>query len=304
MTIPDYQALMAPVLKYISDGNEHSLRETISALSDEFKLTVEERKLLLPSGVQPVINNRVAWAVTYLRQAGLLVNIKRGVFKITERGKHVLTEHPDRVDNSILSKFDEFKEFKNRNKKGNDQKDDSVSDFQDETNPEESLETAFQLLQNGLILEVLDAVKQCTPEFFERLVIDVLVKMGYGGSRKEAGTALGRTGDEGIDGIIKEDKLGLEIIYIQAKRWEKTTVGRPEIQRFAGALLGKAAKKGVFLTTSKFTREAEDYVKGLDAKIILIDGERLAELMVEYNIGVTPIAKYEIKKIDTDYFLS
>ena len=304
MAIPDYQTFMLPVIKYISDGNEHTLRETISALSDEFGLTDEERKLLLPSGTQPVINNRVAWAVTYLRQAGLLENLKRGVFKISERGRRILADHPDRIDNSVLERFDEFQEFKNRSKKDKDTTIKTGGDSQDETNPEETLETAFQELQDGLVMEVLDSIKQCPPEFFEQLVIDVLIKMGYGGSRREAGAALGRSGDEGIDGIIKEDKLGLGIIYIQAKRWDKTTVGRPEIQRFAGALLGQAAKKGIFLTTSKFTREAEDYVKGLDAKIILIDGERLAELMVEYNVGVNPVAMYEIKKIDTDYFLS
>ena len=165
-------------------------------------------------------------------------------------------------------------------------------------------ESAYKDLQETLAAELLDTVKGCSPEFFEQLVIDVLIKMGYGGSRREAGAALGRSGDEGIDGIIKEDKLGLDIIYIQAKRWDKTAVGRPEIQRFAGALAWKSRKKGIFITTSRFSREAEDYVKGLDAKIILIDGERLAELMVEYNVGVDPVATYEIKKIDSDYFLS
>lgn len=303
MTIPDYQTLMLPVLNYLSDGYEHSLRETTSTLADEYNLTDEERKLLLPSGKQPVINNRVAWAVSYLRQAGLIVNIKRGVFRLTERGRQVLVEHPERVDNSVLERFEEFQEFRNRNKKNKEILTQTNSVVQHETNPEETLETAYQELQDGLVIELLDIIKQCTPEFFEQLVIDVLIKMGYGGSRKEAGQAIGKSGDEGIDGIIKEDKLGLDIIYIQAKRWQGT-VGRPEIQKFAGALLGQQAKKGIFITTSNFSSNAEIYVKNLDSKIILIDGQRLAELMVEHNVGVDSVATYEIKKIDSDYFLS
>lgn len=302
MAIPHYQTFMSPVLKHLSDGREHSLRETISALSDEFGLTDDERKVLLPSGKQPIVNNRVAWAVTYLRQAGLLENIKRGVFKITERGRRVLVDFPDGVDNRVLERFEEFQEFKNRNKSNKEPTIRKPIEPRSETNPEETLETAYQELKDGLVLELLDAIKQCTPEFFEQLVIDVLIKMGYGGSRKEAGQAIGRSGDEGIDGIIKEDKLGLDIIYLQAKRWDGT-VSRPEIQKFAGALQGQRARKGIFITTSQFSKEALDYVKNIDSKIILIDGRQLSELMIEYNVGVNTVAAYEIKKVDSDYFM-
>ena len=303
MTIPDYQSIMLPFLKFVADGKEHSLRDIITGLADEFKLNADERRELLPSGKQTLFDNRVGWAATYLKKAGLVETPKRALYRITDRGNGVLGSNPERVDIKLLEQFPEFKAFRNRKDNLKTETATTPKETAD-VNPEELFESAYKDLQETLVTELLDTIKGCSPEFFERLVIDVLIKMGYGGSRREAGAALGRSGDEGIDGIIKEDKLGLDIIYIQAKRWDKTTVGRPEIQRFAGALLGKAAKKGIFLTTSRFSREAEEYVNGLDAKIILIDGERMAELMVEYNVGVDPVAKYEIKKIDSDYFLS
>ena len=302
MSIPDYQTIMLPLLKFVADGKEHTLREIIEGLADIFNLNDEERRELLPSGKQPIFDNRVGWATTYLKKAGVIETPKRAVYRITERGQGVLNKNPQRVDNKFLDQFQEFKEFRARKAMPNGGT--TPPKENGDINPEELFESAYKDLQETLTAELLDAIRNCSPEFFERLVIDVLLKMGYGGSRREAGAALGRSGDEGIDGIIKEDKLGLDIIYIQAKRWERTTVGRPEIQRFAGALLGQAAKKGVFITTSAFSREAQDYVKGLDAKIILIDGERLAELMVEYNVGVDSVATYEIKKLDSDYFLT
>jgi restriction system protein len=302
VNIPDYQTIMLPFLKCVADGKEHTMREIINGLANAFNLNETERRELLPSGKQPIFDNRVGWASTYLKKAGVVETPKRALYRITDRGQGVLKRNPKRVDNKFLEQFPEFKEFRARKEKpiaG-----DTPTKENADVNPEELFESAYKDLQETLAAELLDTIKSCSAEFFERLVIDVLIKMGYGGSRREAGAALGRAGDEGIDGIIKEDKLGLDIIYIQAKRWDKTTVGRPEIQRFAGALLGQAAKKGIFITTSRFSREAEDYVKGLDAKIILIDGERLAELMVEYNVGVDPVATYEIKKIDSDYFLT
>jgi restriction system protein len=302
MTIPDYQTIMLPFLKFIADGKEHSLREIITGLADAFELNEDERRELLPSGKQPLFDNRVGWASTYLKKAGLVETPKRAQYRITDRGQGVLGSNPGRVDIKLLEQFPEFKAFRARKDSPN--TDPASPNETGDVNPEELFESAYKDLQETLVAELLDTIKGCSPEFFERMVIDVLIKMGYGGSIREAGEALGRSGDEGIDGIIKEDKLGLDIIYIQAKRWDKTTVGRPEIQRFAGSLLGKAAKKGIFITTSRFSREAEDYVKGLDAKIILIDGERLADLMVEYNVGVDPVTTYEIKKIDSDYFLS
>jgi len=300
MAIPDYQTIMLPLIQFVADGKEHSLREIINSLADVFKLTDEERKELLPSGKQPVFDNRVGWATTYLKKAVVVESPKRALYRITDRGRWVIEKKPDRVDIKFLEQFKEFKEFRER--KGKPSTTVAPREPGSEVNPEELFESAYKDLRETLAADLLDTIKACSPEFFERLVIDVLIAMNYGGSRKEAGEAMGKSGDEGIDGIIKEDKLGLDTIYIQAKRWDKTTVGRPEIQKFAGALLGQAARKGIFITTSRFSREAVDYVKGLDAKIILIDGERLAELMIEYNVGVDPVTTYAIKKIDLDYF--
>jgi len=297
MSIPDYQTIMLPLLKLVENGREYSLRDITENLADNFKLTKEERKELLPSGQQAVFTNRVHWAKTYLKQAGLLENTRRGYFRITERGKQVLKEAPDKIDVKYLEKFPEFIDFKTR--KRNKQ---IIKDKENDLDtPEESLEAAYQKLRNELAQEILLQIKSSPPSFFEKLVIDLLVKMGYGGSRREAGRAIGKSGDEGIDGIIKEDRLGLDIIYIQAKRWDGP-VGRPEVQKFAGALQGQRARKGIFITTSTFTKDAIDYVSRIDSKIILIDGEQLAELMIDFNVGVTVSNVYEIKKIDIDYF--
>lgn len=302
MAIPDYQTIMLSLLKYASDGKVHSTRESINYLAGEFHLSDEELKELLPSGKQALFDNRVGWANTYIKKAGLIESNKKGFFIITERGQEVLKQSPEKVDINFLNQFPEFVEFRKPKKKppiGPP----VVEPITDDKNPEETLEAAYQELHDGLASELLQTVKQCPPDFFERLVVDVLIKMGYGGSRKEAGQAVGKISDEGIDGIIKEDKLGLDVIYIQAKRWENTTVGRPEIQKFVGALLGQKARKGIFITTSNFSKEATEYVKGLDSKIILIDGQRLAELMIAYSVGASTTAIYEVKKIDSDYFI-
>jgi len=296
MAIPDYQTIMLPLLKFAGDGQEHSLRETIDFLANEFSLSDEERKELLPSGSQATFDNRVGWARTYMKKAGLLESTRRGYFCITARGKNVLEQNPQKINVKFLKQFPEFVEFQKPKKKG------EIDPPPVDITPEESLEAAYQELQHGLASELLQMVKQCPPDFFEQLVVDVLIKMGYGGSRKEAGQAVGKTSDGGIDGIIKEDKLGLDIIYIQAKRWEGT-VGRPEIQKFAGALQGQRARKGIFITTSSFTKDAREYVENINTKIILIDGQRLAELMIAYNVGANTTAIYEVKKIDSDYFI-
>ena len=301
MAIPDYQTIMLPLLRFLGDGVEHAKREAVESLAEKFKLTEEQRKELLPSGKQPLFGNRVGWARTYLKKAGLIASTRHGYFIITKRGREVLSQNPSKIDVKFLEQFPEFIEFRER-RKDKEKKPKKVIPISHEVNPEELLETAYQELQENLASELLETVKECSPEFFEKLVVDVLITMGYGGSRKEAGKAIGRSGDGGIDGIINEDKLGLDIIYMQAKRWENT-VGRPEIQKFAGALQGQRARKGIFITTSNFTKEALDYVKNIDSKIILIDGQRLAELMIEHNVGVSPVASYEIKKIDTDYFI-
>jgi restriction system protein len=299
MSIPDYQSIMLPLLRYSEDQKEHSLREAIETLADNFQLTEEERKELLASGQQAIFGNRVGWARTYLKKAGLLENTKRGFFKITSRGLDVIKQGPKEINVKFLDQFPEFVEFRTTKEKAAESAESSENNF--EKTPEETLEAAYQRMRQGLAAELLQSIKACTPAFFERLVIDLLVKMGYGGTRKDAGAAIGKSGDGGIDGIIKEDRLGLDAIYIQAKRWDNP-VGRPEIQKFAGALQGQRAKKGVFLSTSVFSSEAHDYVSRIESKIVLIDGNLLANLMIDHNVGVSSIAAYELKRVDTDYF--
>lgn len=311
MTIPDYQTLMLPLLRLANDSQEHRFRDVVEQLAQEFKLTDEQRDLMLPSGTGLQFDNRVGWARTYLKQAALLESRKRGFFNITTRGKELLAQNLSRVDNSVLEQYPEFLSFKLRRSEDKSVQDargvlhttsiDAAKVEQLEATPEELFSQAYQRLRNNLESELLEQVKAASPSFFERLVVDLLVSMGYGGSRQDAGRAVGRSGDEGIDGIIKEDKLGLDVIYIQAKRWE-STIGRPEIQKFAGALQGQRASKGVFITTSGFSKEAEEYVRIIPSKIILISGEQLATLMVDHNIGVSLVSKFELKRVDSDYF--
>ncbi|MHC1599314.1 MAG: restriction endonuclease [Candidatus Methanospirareceae archaeon] len=298
--IPDYQSIMLPLLKYAGDKNEHHVREATEQLVDEFDLTEEERKELVPSGQQLTFDNRVAWAKTYLKKAGLLESTRWGYFRITERGVSVLEDRPDKIDMKYLERYREFTEFRNSSKSVGEESG-NVQDYEEST-PEELMGIGHRKLQNDLASEMLDNIKRCSPGFFERLVVELLVKMGYGGSREDAGKAIGKSGDEGIDGIIKEDKLGWDIVYIQAKKWENQ-VSRPEIQKFAGALQGQRARKGVFITTSTFSKKAIEYVSVIDSKIILIDGKQLAKLMIENDVGVSRIASYEIKKIELDYFM-
>ncbi|MBD2459204.1 restriction endonuclease [Nostoc sp. FACHB-87] len=302
MPIPDYQAIMLPLLKFTTDQKEHSLRETIEALVDHFQLTEEEQKELLPSGRQPTFDNRVGWARTYLKKAGLVESTKRGCFRITDRGIETINTNPVEINAKFLRQFPEFLEFQNYTQQSEESTSNgSGSEINTTRTPEEDVELAIQKLTKELASDLLQMIKNSPPAFFEKLVVDLLVKMGYGGTRKDAGQTVGRSGDGGIDGIINEDRLGLDVIYIQAKRWE-SSVGRPEIQKFAGALQGFRARKGVFITTSTFTNEAKDYVSRIDSKIILIDGETLTQLMIENNVGVTPFAVYEVKKVDSDYF--
>jgi len=294
---------MLPVLKLAADGEEHKFSQAVEELADEFNLSTEERNELLPSGSQAVFNNRVGWARSYLKQAGLLASPKRGFFTITPTGIELLATNPEKINISVLEQFPEFIEFKNRKREKSEtesQSEETVAQDSTQT-PEDALASAYKQLRATLETEVISTVKDASPSFFERLVVDLLVKMGYGGSRQDAGKALGKSGDGGIDGIINEDRLGLDVIYIQAKRWEGS-VGRPEIQKFAGALQGQRARKGVFITTSYFTKEAIEYASLIESKIILINGEHLSRLMVEHNIGVSTVGQYEVKKLDSDYF--
>lgn len=306
MAVPDFQSLMLPLLKIAGDGNEHSVNETIEMLAEHFGLSEDERKEILSSGRQRKFDNRVRWARTYLQKAHLLSNTGRSKFCITERGVKVLRDNITYINIKFLQQFPEFLEFRTTADKEN-KTDENMSISQEiiektSQTPQEILETSYQSLRQNLAQEILERIKNSPPKFFESLVVDLLLAMGYGGSRKDAGQAVGQVGDGGIDGIIKEDKLGLDAIYLQAKRWEGT-VGSPLVQGFAGALMGKKARKGILITTSNFSQQAKNYASGIDnLKIILIDGEQLAQLMIDHNVGVTEESRYIVKKIDLDYF--
>ena len=295
---------MLPLLKQFGDGKEHSLHETLDKLTQIFSLSEQDLNELLPSGKQTTFYNRVGWARTYFTKSGLLEMTRRSHYKITERGKEVLKSNPALINMKYLEQFPEYVEFKEKEgtRRKNLEGDDSNEIQQTKSKtPEEMLEYAYQEIRDNLAQELLAEVKKSTPAFFERLVVELLVNMGYGGSRREAARAVGQTGDEGIDGIIDEDRLGLDTIYIQAKRWD-AVVGRPEIQKFVGALMGKRARKGIFITTSSFSPEAENYVKNIDAKVVLINGKRLSEFMIDYDIGVNGSVAYQLKRMDWDYF--
>ncbi len=302
MPIPYYQTVMLPLLEELGDGREHTLNDLVERLADRFKLTYAEVEHLLPSGNQAVFRNRVGWARAYLKKSGLVDSPRRAILKITQRGRDVLAEKPNFIGVKYLERYPEFVVFRTRRPEKV-----SVPEAIDGANedrradPVEMLESAFERIRSQLEDDLLDQVKATKPAFFERLVVDLLVKMGYGGERRDAAQAVGRSGDGGIDGIIKEDKLGLDVIYLQAKKWEGT-IGRPEIQKFAGALQGVKARKGVFITTSTFSREAEEYASRIDNRIVLIDGTHLARLMIDHGLGITAVSSYEVKKLDSDYF--
>lgn len=303
MAAPDFQSLMLPMLRIAADGKEHSLGEARDILSDQFQLSEADLEELLPSGRQSKFANRVPWAKSYMQQAGLIASPRWGHFQIAQRGVDVLKSPPAKIDIKFLEQYPEFVAFRTPKQDAEDSVRDSPqasAEMATET-PEEALEAAHLKMKAGLASELLSRVKAGTPQFFERLVVELLLKMGYGGSRKDAGQAIGRSGDEGIDGVISEDRLGLDIVYLQAKKWDGS-VGRPDIQRFVGALHGKRARKGVFITTGGFSAEAVAYVEHIDPKIVLIDGRRLAEFMIDFDVGVNTAATYHLKRVDSDYF--
>ena len=296
MPVPDFQSFFRPLLDIAADGKEHSIQEARESIAKSMGLSEDDLKELLPSGIQRKFDNRVAWAKSYFVQAKVLESSRRGYFKITPRGIDLHKRGHKRIDVRILNEYPEFVEF--HSTKGTKEAEVEPSP---ET-PEETLQKSYESIRSDLASQIIQRIAGKPPEFFERLVVDVMVAMGYGGSRADAGKQIGGVGDEGIDGIIKEDKLGLDLVYLQAKRWQGT-VGRPEVQKFVGALHGKRAKKGVFLSTGKFSDEAKHYVETIDPKVILIDGLMLAELMIDHGVGTTSTATYEIKRIDSDYFM-
>lgn len=302
MPVPDFQTIMLPLLRNAADGKERSSAVAREELAKEFELTEAEKNELLPSGRQARFANRVAWATHYLQQAGLLRAVRRGVHQITDRGREALKKGPQRIDIRFLDQYPEFLEFRSKKTDEEESKPtEGVAGPAEADTPEEAMESAHSRMRMSLASELLARVKTGSPRFFEGLVVELLIQMGYGGSRRDAGQAIGSSGDEGIDGVISEDRLGLDIVYIQAKRWEGT-VGRPEIQKFVGALHGKRAKKGVFITTGSFSSDAVTYVETIDPKVVLIDGRRLANLMIDFDVGVTTTATYHSKRVDSDYF--
>jgi restriction system protein len=302
MSVPNYQSFMTPLLRELADGSVVRLKDIDAKVYNQLSLTPEQLQLRIPSGKQTYAYHRLGWAKTYLVQAGLIEQPKRAYCNITDIGIQALASGKE-IDNHYLSQFSDFIAFKMRSNKGETEVlQDDLANSSNEQTPQETLETAFETINSALTADILDTILKASPEFFENLVVDLMVAMGYGGSRKDAGQATQYSQDGGIDGIIKEDKLGLEMIYLQAKRYTNKTVGRPDLQAFAGALDMHRAKKGVFITTSRFTKEAIDFAGMIEKRIVLIDGERLTELMLEYNLGVSIKQVFEIKTLDTDYF--
>jgi restriction system protein len=301
MSIPDYETIMLPLLRLANaNPNEDlSIRKAGDFLANEFRLDESDRAELLPSGGTFKFSSRVSWAATFLKKAGLLEAPRQGKLRITSRGIAALKTKPKRIDSNFLSQYEEFREFRGKRRS---KKDVGACNAEEPETPTESMDFQYRRLRETLATEILEKVKKCSPLFFERLVINLLVKMGYGGSLKDAGQAIGRSGDGGVDGVIKEDKLGLDNIYIQAKKWTDRNVGSPDIDQFAGALSKMKAHKGILITTSSFSKEALGTVKDYGAKIVLIDGAQVAQLMIDYDVGVSREQVYEIKKTNSDFF--
>ncbi len=298
MAIPNYQEIITPLLKFAADKQEHTVKDSVAPIAEFFKLTENEKQQRVRNGSKTIIYDRVNWALTYLKQAGLLEAPRRGCFKITDAGLEALKKHQV-IDNSILRQYPAFNEFTKRSRKHEDSCSENIST--DKQTPEEKIGDAHEQLNQGLIIELLEQLQKVAPAFFEKIVVDVLLKMGYGGNWKDSGRVVGKSGDGGIDGIINEDKLGLDVVYIQAKLWA-SSVGAKELRDFVGSLEAHKANKGVFITTSDFTKEAKEYKDKISRKVVLINGQYLARLMIEHNVGVNVKDVYEIKKIDLDYF--
>lgn len=302
MPIPDFQSVMLPVLQCLQAGAVVSAKEIRLKIAEIFKLTDEERQELLPSGKQTVINNRIGWAITYMKKAGLIESAGKGLYLITEDGREVLLSSPESVDVKFLKQHSEaFREFHQAKPSEKQDDNESTEPALDAETPDEMLLQAYTALNKNLAEELIENIKSLTPAAFERLVVELMVAMGYGGARKDAAQQTSLTNDNGIDGVINEDKLGLDTIYLQAKKWQDT-VHRPEIDKFIGALTRQAARKGVFITTSDFSQGAKEAANGLSISVVLIDGKQLAKLMIEHNLGVSIQETYHVKTLDSDYF--
>lgn len=306
MAVPKYNEFFSPVLRALETGEIKHVSEIRKFALDYLNVSEEDRKAMLPSNTQRLVDNRVNWSITYLRKANLIERVARGKYKVTNTGLRVLHEKKDHVELKDLYQFDSFRQFINTDTMSEEKKDLSkpsvLEDLQEGT-PQDNLNASMEQINKELSANLLSEIMERSPAFFEKMVVQLLLKMGYG-SALEDGFVTGCSGDEGIDGIIREDKLGFSSIYIQAKRWaEDKAIGRPEIQKFVGALAGQGVQKGLFITTGTFTKEARSYVeKQLATKVVLVDGEKLTKLMIEYNLGVSVESVYTIKKIDTDFF--
>ncbi len=302
MAVPGYQEFMLPLLKLTSDGQEHSISEVVETLAEHFALTEDDRAIMLSSGTQTMLYNRVTWALTYLAKSLLVDKTGRGRFRLTPRGQEVLRQSPERIDNHFLEQFEEYVAFKNKRRVRKDVPTTGVEAvLAEEVTPDERLDEAYRELRETLADDLLARIREGSPKFFEYLVVDVLVAMGYGGSRADAAQVVGRSGDDGIDGVIKEDQLGLDMVYVQAKKWENT-VGPGEIDRFVGSLSRKKAQKGVFITSGTFTSGARRAAAEAAVRIVLLDGDDLAERMIDHGVGVTEHKTIVVNKLDSDYF--
>lgn len=305
MAIPPYETFMLPVLRSLAGSEPKRRADIVQAAADAKDIPAEDRQLLVPSGGSTIVQSRAGWALSYLKQADLVRTVSRGVYRITDRGLSVLARNLPHIDNSVLEEFEEFRAFKARSQSSDDEAEAAsiapTRGRRDEGSPEETLEAAYKTFRADLVTQLIDMLRTVEPTRFEKIVVDVLQAMGYGGGRVGAARAIGRSGDGGIDGVIEEDRLGLDTVYVQAKRWE-SNIGRPIVQGFAGALQGQRARKGVMITTSDYTNDARAYVASLSTRIVLINGERLAEMMIDHNVGVSTEQTYAIKKLDSDYF--
>lgn len=301
MSIPNYQELMLPLLRVLGTAEKDlHQKECTQRVADALQLTEEQREARLPSGLQTYIHNRIGWAGWYMQQAGLVMKPKKGSMRITDEGRALLAKNPATVDNKLLATYSNYRD-KVLKESDSDEGIAPPVAAPNELTPTDQVEEAHQKLNQILATELLDLMARMDPYKFEQLVVDLLFAMGYGGSREEAARVTKKSGDEGIDGIINEDRLGLDVIYVQAKRWQ-ASVGRAEIQSFVGALVGKHAHKGVFITTSDFHKTAVEYARGVQHKVVLINGQRLADLMIEHGVGVSTVRTLHLKRIDSDYF--
>jgi len=298
--IPDFQTIMLPLLQFIGKNDEVSMKIIKEGMIKYFSISKSEQEQKTPNGKQFLYYNRIAWAISYLRMGELIFSPLRGVYKISNDGKKVLNNPPEKITIKYLKNNDKFSKNINSGKNKKETLDDKEQEISEKT-PDEIFESSYEQIIDNLKIQLMQKIGECSPYYFENIVMDLLLKMGYGGSDIENGEVTKKSSDEGIDGIIKEDKLGLDKIYIQAKKWEKQ-IGRPDIQKFVGALQGKRAKKGVFITTSEFSKDAYDYVNNLDVTVILIDGEKLSQYMVENELGISLKNTYKVYSIDNDYF--